>query len=139
MQIAGSCHCETISFALTWSPDPPEIAARACACSFCAKHGGVWTATRTGALVVRIVDPALVAAYEQGTRTATFHVCTRCGVVPVVTSRIDGRLYAVVNANTFDGAARSLVRASPIDFDGEATDARLARRARHWIADVRFV
>ena len=29
-------------------------------------------------------------------------MCTACGVVPVVTSRIDGRLYAVVSVNAFE-------------------------------------
>jgi hypothetical protein len=63
-------------------------------------------------------------------------VCTRCGVAPVVTSAIDGRLYAVVNVNAFEGVAPSLLRRSSASFDGEATDDRLARRQRNWIPDV---
>jgi hypothetical protein len=43
MLISGRCHCGNISFALDWQPEPSEIPARACTCSFCAKHGGVWT------------------------------------------------------------------------------------------------
>jgi len=41
MLIRGSCHCGNISFHLDWSPDPAEIRARACDCTFCVKHGGV--------------------------------------------------------------------------------------------------
>jgi hypothetical protein len=48
MLISGRCHCGNISFALDWRPEPSEIPARACICSFCAKHGGVWTSCSTG-------------------------------------------------------------------------------------------
>ena len=139
MLIAGRCHCGGIAFTLDWNPDPVEIPARACTCSFCVKHGGVWTSCPTGTLAVTIGDPSHVARYVFGTRTAEFHVCTRCGVVPLVTSRIEGNTYAVVSVNAFEGVARSLLRTATASFDGEGTDARLARRKRNWIRDVRFV
>src|SRR5206468_10334359 len=99
MLIHGSCHCGNISFALTWEPDPIEIPARACTCSFCSKHGGVWTSNPNGVLTVKVRESALVSNYAFGTRTAEFHVCSRCGVVPVVTSKTDNQLYAVVSVN----------------------------------------
>jgi len=139
MLIRGKCHCGNISFALIWEPDPAEIPARACGCSFCAKHGGVWTSNPRGALKVAIEDRPRVSRYEFGTRTAQFLVCARCGIVPVVTSRIEDRLYAVVSVNAFEGVAQSLLRRAPANFDGEGTDSRLARRKRSWIADVSFV
>jgi hypothetical protein len=136
--IHGKCHCGNIAFTLTWEPDPTQIPARACGCSFCTKHGGVWTSNPRGALEVAVKDPALVSRYAFGTRTADFHICSRCGIVPVVTSRIDGHLYAVVSVNAFEGIAQSLLQRAPANFDGEGTDSRLARRKRNWIADVRF-
>jgi len=90
-------------------------------------------------LEVRVKDPALVSKYAFGTRTAEFHICARCGIVPVVTSLIDDHLYAVVSVNAFDGIDQSLLRSAPASFDGEATESRLARRKRNWIADVKFV
>ena len=138
MLIKGRCHCGNISFSLAWEPDPAEIPARACGCSFCVKHGGVWTSNPAGALRVRIEDPALVSRYAFGTRTAEFHICARCGIVPVVTSRIDGRLYAVVSVNAFEGVEPSLIRRASADFEGEGKESRLARRQRNWIADVEF-
>jgi hypothetical protein len=87
---------------------------------------------------VSIVDPALVSRYAFGTRTATFHVCARCGAVPLVTSEIAGRLYAVVNVNTLEDVDRSRLRHAAADFDGEDVESRLARRRRNWISDVRF-
>jgi len=138
MLIRGSCHCGNLSFSLSWEPDPTTIPARSCGCAFCVKHGGVWTSHPDGRLTIYVVDPALLSKYEFGTKTAQFHVCTRCGVVPVVTSRIEGRDYAVVSVNAFEGTARSLIRPSPADFDGEQAGERLARRQRNWIANVEY-
>jgi len=139
MLIRGKCHCGNIAFSLTWEPDPSEIQARACDCSFCTKHGGVWTSNPRGALEVRIEEPARVSTYTHGTGTAEFQVCSRCGVVPLVTSRIDGRLYAVVSVNAFENVDASLVKRAPMSFGAEGKDERLARRKRNWIADVRII
>jgi hypothetical protein len=139
MLISGRCHCANISFALAWEPDPTEIPARACTCSFCTKHGGVWTSCPSGSLKVAIKDASLMSRYAFGTETAQFHICSRCGVVPVVTSQIDGRLYAVVSVNAFEAVEPSLIRRAAASFDGEGEGARLARRQRNWIANVEFV
>lgn len=139
MLIQGRCHCGNIAFSLVWEPEPTEIPARACGCSFCTKHGGVWTSNPGGRLAVTVTDPAHVSRYAFGTRTADFHICTRCGIVPVVTSRIDDRLYAVVSVNALEGVDPSLLRRAATSFDGEQTESRLARRKRSWIADVHFI
>jgi hypothetical protein len=137
--IRGSCHCGNITFSLTWAPEPDTIPARACTCSFCLKHGGVWTSNPAGALEVVIEDAARVSRYAFGTRTAEFHVCARCGAVPVATSRIEGRLYAVVSVNALDGLDPARLQRAPVSFDGEEEATRLARRARGWIPDVTIV
>lgn len=139
MLIQGGCHCGNISFELDWAPDPAEIPARACGCSFCVKHGGVWTSNPDSALRVTLQDSALDPGYFFGTRTGRFHVCARCGVVPLVTCTLDGRTHAVVNVNTFHDVARSLLRPVAASFEGEDIEARLARRKRNWIGDVSFV
>ena len=138
MLIHGKCHCGNISFSLAWEPDPTEIPARACTCSFCTKHGGVWTSNPRGVLELIVKDPSLVSKYSFGTRTAEFHTCTKCGIVPVVTSQIDDHLYAVVSVNAFEGVDQSLLCRSSTNFDGEGDDSRLARRKRNWIADVKY-
>ena len=139
MLIAGSCHCGNLSFTLDWSPDPADIPARACTCTFCSKHGGVWTSYPAGSLQVHVKDPAQVSRYAFGTETADFHICTQCGVVPLATSAIDGNLYAVVNVNTFENVDRALLRHASSTVEGEDTNDRLARRKRNWIADVTFL
>jgi hypothetical protein len=136
MLIHGKCHCGNIAFTLTWDPDPREIPARACGCTFCTKHGGVWTSNPDGKLTVKVLDGSLVTRYRFGTETAEFHICSRCGIVPLVTSRIDDRLYAVVSVNAFEGVDPALLKRSPASCDGEGEASRLARRKRNWIAKV---
>ena len=138
MLIRGRCHCGNISFALDWTPAPQVIPARACGCSFCRAHGGLWTSCPGGRLRVSVREAALVNHYLFGTRTAEFHVCRGCGVVPLVTSRIGGRLYAVVSVNAFEDVEPALIQRAPAVFDEESEATRLARRARNWIADVEF-
>jgi hypothetical protein len=120
MLIRGACHCRAITFELSLEPAPERISARTCSCSFCLKHGGIWTASPTASLRVHVARP----------------VCRICGVVPLVTSCIGGREYAVVNVNAFEDVPASMISHSPVSFDGEGEGDRLARRAQHWIADV---
>jgi hypothetical protein len=138
MLIHGRCHCGNISYSLKWTPSPTEIPARACSCSFCQKHGGVWTSHPGGALTVLVKERAKVSPYAFGTRTALFHVCARCGAVPVVTSEIEGRTYAVVNIHTMEGVDPALFKHGEVRFDAEDAATRLARRARGWIGSVEF-
>lgn len=138
MTLHGRCHCGNIAFELAWEPSPTEIPARACGCTFCVKHGGLWTSNPGASLRVRVGDPRAVSRYAFGTHTAEFHVCARCGVVPVVTSRIFGRLHAVVSVNVLEGVDPAMIRRAGVSFDGEDEAARLARRQRGWIADVTF-
>jgi hypothetical protein len=138
MLINGKCHCGNIAFELEWEGDTAEIPARACGCSFCVKHGGVWTSNPNSRLSVTIRDISLVSKYAFGSRTATFHVCSRCGAVPLVTSEIANQLYAVVNVNVFENVDPSRLNRAAASFEGEDSESRLARRRRSWIADVRI-
>jgi hypothetical protein len=134
--ITGSCHCGNIRFTVDWPGAGPTIPARACGCSMCTKHGGVWTSNPRGRFRLTIADEAKVNRYRFGTRTADFHVCAVCGVVPIVTCEIDGARYGVVNVNAFDNVDRSELAVSRTDFEGEATDDRLARRKRNWTPEA---
>lgn len=139
MLIFGKCHCGNIRLQLRWLPEPVEIPVRACTCAFCTKHGGVWTACAGGELIVSVRDRALHSRYAFETKTADFHVCSRCGVVPVVTSRIDGNVYAVVNVNTFEEFDEALLKRASVSFATEDEASRLGRRQRNWIGRVAFV
>ena len=138
MQLTGQCHCGNIAYTLHWEPNPIQIPARACDCTFCTKHGAVWTSKPDGALHVTVRDPAAVKRYAFGTRTADFHICTECGVVPLSTCTVDGRDYAVVNVNTLDNLDTSLLDHRAASFSEEDVASKLARRQANWIANVTY-
>jgi hypothetical protein len=139
MLIPGACHCGNLSFVVDWQPDPTQIPARGCTCSFCVKHGAVWTSSGAATLNVTVRRPSLVSRYAFGTRTAEFHVCATCGAVPVATCRIDDRLYAVVNVNAFDHLDPALLHRTSSAVGEEDRNTRLARRKRNWFGTVDYV
>jgi hypothetical protein len=136
MLITGQCQCGNISFNLEWLPDPTRIPAWACACSFCQAHKGVWTSSPSADLKVRISNLALLTRHTFGTRTAEFLICKQCEDIPLVTSEIDGRLYAVANIHALQGISPTLLKHFQSDFDGESVEERTERRRRNWIANV---
>ena len=58
--------------------------------------------------------------------------------MPFVLSEIDGKLYAVVNVNTFANLEALNISVTSTDFDGEDAGSRLERRQRNWIPNVNF-
>ena len=136
--IEGRCHCGNIAYTLTWEPPPDTIAARACDCGFCTRHGALWTSNPAGLLTLTIRDGNRLTRYAFETRTADFLICSTCGVAPAVVSRIDERDYAVVNVNTFVSFPVSRIRRAPVSLGDEDERVRLDRRRRGWIADVRI-
>ena len=131
-RIHGSCHCGNIRFTFDWPGSEPSIPVRACGCALCTKHRAVWTSHPNGHFNLLIADDTRVTRYRFGTKTADFHICLTCGVIPIVTCLIEGTQYAVVNVNTFDDVDRSQFVETATDFEGETTDSRLARRRRNW-------
>lgn len=136
MLIHGQCHCGNIAFTLDWLPEPTEIPARACTCSFCTRHGAVWASCPEGSIAIKVTDPKRVTCYTFATRTTYFQICAICGVVPLVTSRIDGKLFALVNVNAFVDVDKALLQVKQVSFEGEAETDRVARRRRNWIGKV---
>lgn len=131
--ISGQCHCGNISYHLDWPGDGARIPVRACGCDYCMKHGAVWTSRPDARLTIALARPAAVNRYQFGTRTADFHVCATCGILTLALCTIDGGLYAVVNANTFENIEPHEFEQSHTDFGGEDVDTRLARRRRNWM------
>jgi hypothetical protein len=135
-QIEASCHCGNIRVTLDWPGAGTTIPARACGCNLCTKHKGVWTSNPSGRFHLEIADSFQVTQYRFGTKTADFHVCMTCGVIPIVTCTIEGARYAVVNVNTFDNVDRSQLIESAANFEGEPIDERMARRRRNWTPEA---
>jgi hypothetical protein len=138
MLITGKCHCGNIAFTLTWSGSQDAIVARSCGCTFCSKHGCAWIADSSSELEVAVSDLSRMSQYTFETHTATFYICSTCGVSAFVCSEIEGQLYAVVNVNSVENLDRSRLVLSPADFESETLESRTERRKRHWIPKVRF-
>src|SRR5262245_6812429 len=134
--IHGSCHCGNVRFTLAW-PNPQRIIpARVCDCAFCTKHGAAWTSNAQGRFNLQINDDTRAARYQFGTKTADFHLCLTCGVVPIVTCAIEGRRYGVFNVKTFTDLDRSELAEAAMSFAGETTQNRLARRRQNWTPEA---
>ena len=80
-QIHGSCHCGNIRFTFERPDSGGAIPVRACGCSFCQKHRGVWTSHPQGRVLLALDDPSRVQRYRFGTETAVC-VCRAVTVSP---------------------------------------------------------
>jgi hypothetical protein len=135
-RIRGSCHCGNIRVTFDRPDSGPAIPVRACGRGLCTKHRAVWTSHPDGQFYLRIADDSRLRRYRFGTKTADFHVCLTCGVIPIVTCVIEGIRYAVFNVNTFDDVDRSQLVETAANFEGETTENRLARRRRNWTPEA---
>jgi hypothetical protein len=132
MKLRGHCHCQTIEFEFDTTIALEELPVRACQCTFCRKHAGLTTADPDGHLKIVVKDEAALSRYRFGLGITDFLVCRHCGVY-VAAAMVDGeRLFAVVNVNAMADSAPFDGRATPMSYDGESVDARVARRRRVW-------
>jgi hypothetical protein len=135
-RIEGSCHCGNLRFAFDWPDRGSVIPVRACGCSLCAKHNAIWTSHPRGRFSLAIGDEGQLNRYRFGTKTADFHVCRACGVVPIATCLIASTRYAVVNIRTFNGVDQARLVHRATDFESETIESRLARRQGTWTPEA---
>jgi hypothetical protein len=133
--IEGGCHCGNIRFRFVTARAIAELPVRRCTCSFCRKHGALYTSDPNGRLSVAIREPQEISRYRFGTRTAEPMICRHCGVLPVTLARIDGRIYAVVNLTASD-ADPGAAHVEEVDFSSQTAEERTERRRRNWIPTV---
>jgi len=99
-------------------------------------QGQLTCTTRSPIAASTEADHSRVTRYRFGTKTADFHVCVTCGVIPIVTCVIEGIRYAVFNVNTFEDIDRSQLVETATNFEGETAENRLARRRRNWTPEA---
>ena len=132
MQIKGSCHCGNIEFEMDWHGHVDALKGRACGCEFCRMHGAVWTSHPAVTVEAEMHSADDIIHYQFGHKTATFHICARCGIVALASYGNEDQRVAVVNINTFTSIDRDDIECGDTDFDAETVDARLERRLRNW-------
>lgn len=132
--LQGSCHCGQLSIAFTTALAPASLVPRACDCSFCRKHGAAYVSDPAGHLSIHARGGAL-RHYQQGSNTADFLVCGRCGVLVAVVFEHLSRLYGAANAGCLDGKARlgEALQSSPQML---SADDKISRWIRLWVPDV---
>lgn len=126
MQFQGRCHCGAIRFA--FETERP-LAPRACQCGFCRKHGARTVSDPAGSAALTLGPETL--RYRFGHQVTDYLLCGRCGIYAGALAEIDSRLYVTLNLNAFDDPRLELEAAS-VSYEGEARQARIARRAERW-------
>ena len=133
---SGGCHCQNISVKLRLSQPPAQLPLRSCSCAFCRSHGTRTLSDRNGQVEITANDWTQVERYQFGSRTADYMLCRRCGVYVGAVCETSTGLRAVLNVNCLDDRAAFTQIPTAPDYDGEATDARLDRRATNWMPVV---
>ena len=137
-EIQIQCHCGNITLEFRSNQLPEELPLRRCLCSFCVAHGGIYTSDPNGEVEISFAKADEIHHYRNphsvSEQNMNFTVCRICGTVPLATSEIEGKDYAVVAVNG---------RCSPqllpgvvvdMDYDDETLAIRNERRKRSWIS-----
>lgn len=135
--LRGGCHCGGLNVEFSTALAPDAIAPRACDCSFCRKHGAAWVSDPAGRFTLTVRgEPPL--EYRQGSGTARFLLCRRCGVLVAVTHAHAERVYAAVNTTCLDGDPE-FGAPLPVSPQKLGAEEKTARWRELWVPDVRIV
>ena len=75
----GNCHCGAVGFEYRTEKPVGEWFVRSCECSFCRKHGAIYTSDPAGSTRFVHKDVSALSRYRFGHKTADFVFCGRCG------------------------------------------------------------
>ena len=132
---SGGCHCGNISLEFQSTLPPSEFRPRSCDCSFCRKHGATYVSDPKGKLIITVQDRRELNSYRQGSESAEFLMCRKCGVLAAVVYSADERLYATVNGKAIENS-ESFGQEAPVAPWKLGTDEKRARWKEMWFADV---
>ena len=128
----GSCHCENFRYELSW-PENTEMVGRSCDCSFCSRHGAIWSSHRSAEAKIKIQNRQEIIHYRFGQRTAEFHICAVCGIVAAAVWKDKTTNLGVININTLDNAFDKYIKRVTTHFDSENRLSRETRRRASWM------
>jgi hypothetical protein len=128
----GGCHCGALGFEYRTDKPPAEWPVRACQCSFCLKHGGIYTSDPAGSLRFTHEDESALVRYRFGQKTADFVFCGRCGGYLGAVTEEGGQSLIVINLRALDPQPEGLPPAQPMSYEGESKGERDSRRSARW-------
>jgi len=128
----GQCHCGAVGFEFRTSIATADWSVRACQCSFCLKHGGVYTSDPAGSVRFAHEDPSFLSRYRFGHKTADFVFCGRCGGYLGAVTEEGGQALMVINLRALDPQPQGLPAAQPLSYEGEMSGDRNTRRSARW-------
>ncbi len=128
----GRCHCGDATLAFKTSVAARDLRPRACDCSFCNKHGAAYVSDPRGSLAIG--SEGEIVEYRQGSGSARFLLCARCGVLLAALYDDGERTYGAVNAGCVEGVAFGEKQTvSPRELSAQE---KRDRWKQVWIADV---
>ena len=135
----GQCHCGAIRGTLAATKPAAELQVRACQCGFCTRHGAMTVSDPAGRATLEI-ERAALTKYQFGTRTGTSLLCARCGMYAGVMLEDEGSVWSVLNVRGLAMPEFKDRVAEPVVYEGEAPEARIARRKAKWTpTEIRYV
>lgn len=135
--VHGGCHCGAVVYCYHSPLALNEIPVRACDCSFCAKHGALYTSHPEGSLEITLLEQGSLTGYRFGSETGEAMFCKTCGVYLFMFCKIEQRQFAALNVNSFtdfDLHDREIPR---LQLGDDPVEKRLNRRQKFWIPEVR--
>jgi len=135
MMLRGGCHCGSIGVEFFTALDLASVSPRACDCSFCQKHGAAYVSDPAGRLTISQTAAGALREYRQGTNTARFLLCARCGVLVAVVFEHASRVFGAANAKCF-GAETPFGESVPASPQMLGAAEKIARWLTLWVPDV---
>jgi len=132
----GACHCGAFEVRLQLTMALEDTQVRACQCDFCTRRGSIGVSDPNGRVDITVNRQGALNRYRFGHGTADFIVCASCGTFVAATMGEGDDMLSVINPRGLGIAALSERPATPIDFDAEAAEGRLARRQKNWTPTV---
>lgn len=135
--LRGSCHCGEVRVELTTRLAPASLVPRACDCTFCRKQGAAYLSDPSGRMRISARHADSVNRIRQGSDSAEFLLCRRCGVLVAVIVEHASRVYGATNAGCLDDppALGDPVAVSPRRL---TRDEKLTRWMQLWCPDVEW-
>ncbi len=129
----GSCRCKNVSVA--WKNSDFSLVPRSCLCEYCAAKGAAYVSKSGTGVEVLIRNAEFHIERAHGSRQATFHECSYCGDVVIVTALLEDTLYAALNVVCLDKWQR-FPQPACVNFSDHTPEEKLQRWRQNWCYPV---